>query len=366
MADKPLILVENAGAQGPHGSKDSQGTQKSNARKTLKPAQHAPSLFATPGVPPSVVTIGNFDGVHRGHQAVINEAKVQAQTHHLSLCILTFTPNPKAYFAVQRNLPRLELLLHYHERNLHLKELADTVIEIPFNQQLAQTSAADFFNSILIKKLNCRGLVVGYDFAFGKDRQGNLDTLTHLCRTQDIFFHTIAGMHNDLEKPDQTSPPTETISSSSIRSLLKAGQIAQANQLLGYNFYYESSHIVTPPQESQGSPNANKTYLLIENEPASVLEQCLSQKLLLPTGDYLATCTLLGSKSPSITTRVLLTTNRNATDHTAATELHFTPHQTPSKAHLVKQALIELPFLPNEIKDFNVRVEFLTSFATKW
>ena len=171
-----------------------------------------------------IVTIGNFDGVHRGHQAVFKQLHEMNQTLGLAIIVMTFDPQPQEFFSPDppARLTRLrEKLSYFAECNLN------TIICLRFNKALEQLSAEDFVKEILIKKLNMKHLIVGDDFRFGYKRQGNYELLQALGQRFG-FGLSSAVVVNDSKG--------ERISSTRVRSLLAAGQFAGANVLLGHPY----------------------------------------------------------------------------------------------------------------------------------
>jgi len=123
-----------------------------------------------------VATIGNFDGVHLGHRAIIRRVIEQAKKLKLSSCVLLFEPHPKEVF-LRDNCPAR--ISRFSEKYTMLKELGiDKLLVLKFNQHLRQMQATDFIQTILIEQLRVTHLVVGDDFQFGYQRQGNYQLLS--------------------------------------------------------------------------------------------------------------------------------------------------------------------------------------------
>lgn len=169
------------------------------------------------------LTIGSFDGVHRGHQVVIRQLVEGAHKAKMPAVVLTFHPHPAA---VLRGYDYPFYLTTPEERARLLGELGvDVVITHPFNQQVAAIEARDFMTR-LHRQLNVKHLWVGYDFAMGKDRQGNYAMLRELGGELGYRTHLTSALKID----------GEVVSSSRIRFLLGAGQVAEAATLLGREF----------------------------------------------------------------------------------------------------------------------------------
>ena len=124
---------------------------------------------------PSAVAIGNFDGMHLGHQAILKNIKDQAAKHNWSSVVILFEPHPKEYFVPNSSPPRLMRLT---DKLLFLAEFGiDLVICLKFDSKLADLSATHFVEKILIDRLKVSYLSVGEDFHFGRGRQGNVSFL---------------------------------------------------------------------------------------------------------------------------------------------------------------------------------------------
>ena len=168
------------------------------------------------------VTIGNFDGVHRGHRALLDHVNARARDLHIGSCVLTFEPHPREYFAkraAQSVPPRLTQL----RDKLELLKAAGVgrVHVAPFGARLASLSAGEFIDAILVRGLGTRVLSVGRDFRFGKGRAGDVETL----RSAGLEVQAV---------PDVVDG--ERISSSGVRAALQAGDLARAEALLGHPY----------------------------------------------------------------------------------------------------------------------------------
>ena len=121
-----------------------------------------------------VATIGNFDGIHLGHQHMINEVKNAAKINSLPSVIITFEPLPKEFLQTDNMVDRL---LTLKEKLSILERInVDTILCLRFNNELANMSSEDFIKEILVKKINAKHLIVGDDFHFGKNRTGKIDS----------------------------------------------------------------------------------------------------------------------------------------------------------------------------------------------
>ncbi len=193
-----------------------------------------------------VATIGNFDGIHLGHQAIISQLKEIAGKHDLPTVIITFEPQPQEYFSPENAPARLTRLREKIEEMERLS--VDRLICLRFNSELASLSPRDFVKRLLIEGLDIRHLVVGDDFRFGKDRQGDYATLEKMA---DEFGY-------QLEHTNTCSFAGERISSTRIRQALANDDLNLARELLGRD-YAISGRVVHGDKrgKSLGFPTAN-------------------------------------------------------------------------------------------------------------
>jgi riboflavin kinase/FMN adenylyltransferase len=170
---------------------------------------------------PRALTIGNFDGVHLGHRAMLDELKAAARKLGLPSAVLTFEPHPREFFAPENAPARLTTL----REKLELLEAygVDEVFVLRFNQSLAATTADDFIRHLLVEQLQIRWLLVGDDFRFGAGRSGQFSSLEQAGRTLGFECHSLESFIHQGER----------VSSSGIRTALAAGQMEHAAQLLG-------------------------------------------------------------------------------------------------------------------------------------
>jgi riboflavin kinase / FMN adenylyltransferase len=168
-----------------------------------------------------VATIGNFDGVHVGHKAILQQLRCIASGLGLPTLVILFEPQPVEFFAPDKAPPRL---MRLREKLSVLKTLdIDNVLCIRFNKQLANLPADNFIKDILVDKLSLKHLLVGDDFRFGAKRQGDFKLLCEAGKQYQFDVQHIETI-NLLE---------DRVSSTRIRSLLVEGDLKQANQLLG-------------------------------------------------------------------------------------------------------------------------------------
>jgi len=173
----------------------------------------------------AVIAIGNFDGLHRGHQALVAAAMEAAHRDRRPAAILTFDPHPRAYFAPQASHFRLT------PEPVKLKILAELGLDAAFIRRfdatLAGTSARDFVHELLGKTLGASAVVVGGDFHFGRGREGTPTILMELARERGIGATTVGTVEMD----------GGPVSSSRVRAALADGDARLANSLLGYRWF---------------------------------------------------------------------------------------------------------------------------------
>jgi riboflavin kinase / FMN adenylyltransferase len=202
--------------------------------------------FDDPATRRGVLAIGNFDGVHRGHQKMLKVLAEQAKAHRAPAVVLTFDPPPVELLRPDAVPPRLTTLQTKCE--LLEKMGVDCLIVYPTDLALLNLEATEFFEQIVVDKLAARGLVEGPNFYFGKDRQGNVKLLAELCRS--------SGRELNVIEPEYEGE--KLISSSTIRRLIAEGELNTAVKMLGHAYRLEG---VVVPGEARGRglgfPTAN-------------------------------------------------------------------------------------------------------------
>ena len=179
----------------------------------------------------AVAAIGNFDGVHRGHLALVATVLDQARAGGHPAVALTFEPHPRAFFRPEASMFRLTG--PRAKEILFARSGLDGLIVRRFDAALAGTSARAFVTDLLRDDLGLSGVVVGHDFHFGRAREGTPAVLQELCRE--------GGMTCRLVAPVALPGEGEAVSSSKIRAALEAGDVARANALLGYRWFVMGS-----------------------------------------------------------------------------------------------------------------------------
>ncbi len=199
----------------------------------------------SPNTQPVAITVGNFDGVHLGHQALLNDLRKAARTHGLQTAVVIFEPHPREFFTPEQAPARLTSL---REKLQFFAALGvDRVHVCRFNAHFAQMSAVDFIN-VLHDKLSAKFVLIGDDFRFGKGRLGDFALLEKIAAVRGF---TVQAVHSVLHDGVR-------ISSTAIRAALAAGQLRTAQRYLGRH-YSMSGRVVRGDQVGRklGFPTAN-------------------------------------------------------------------------------------------------------------
>ena len=194
----------------------------------------------------SVVTIGSFDGVHLGHQAILNQVKAVAAELGLPSVVMTFEPQPQEFFSGERAPARL---MRLREKVDALFEFGvDQVLCLQFNRELRNLTAAEFVRSVLVDGLGTRHLIVGDDFRFGCDRSGDFKMLSEMGETYDFAVQDTETLEVDGQR----------VSSTLVRQILEQGNFERASQLLGKPFTITGSVVYGQQLGRElGFPTAN-------------------------------------------------------------------------------------------------------------
>jgi riboflavin kinase/FMN adenylyltransferase len=225
-----------------------------------------------------VMTIGNFDGVHLGHQKIIRLAVEKARARRGECVAMTFRPHPLAYL---RPHSELKLITTYAEKLDLLAALGvDVIIEQPFTPEFAELSAQEFFQKIILDQVKPEAIVIGYDFGFGKNREGNVKTLQAFSHPAGIEFNEVT----------QQQTAGEVISSSRIREHLLRGDVDKAKLLLGREFSYRGT-------VSRGAGRGKN----LGFPTANIRVADFQDKLVLPYGVYVTHAVIDGVELPSVT-----------------------------------------------------------------
>lgn len=200
--------------------------------------------------PNAVVTIGNFDGVHKGHQAILHQVIEKAEAINGTSVAITFEPHPLKVLSDEGAPPLITL----YEQKVELIEQAgiDVLICTPFTQSFAALSAESFIEDILIHKIGMKAIVIGKDYQFGKNRRGSVAFLREYATTYSIEVLVADWIPVSAQIPDR-------ISSTRVREIVMAGRVEQARHLLG-RYYQIRGEVVTGRQRGGpmlGFPTAN-------------------------------------------------------------------------------------------------------------
>lgn len=175
-----------------------------------------------------VVVLGNFDGVHRGHQAVIGRGALLAQEINVPLVVVTFEPHPRTFF--RPHDPQFRLT-PFHNKAHHIQALGvDVLLVLNFNDEFSHLTAADFVTKVLVDGLAAKNVVIGYDFRFGFQRQGDADYLRQRAAENGFTVTMIDPI---------ASADADVYSSTHIREQLLAGKPGHAAAMLGRPFEIE-------------------------------------------------------------------------------------------------------------------------------
>ena len=178
---------------------------------------------------PSSVAVGNFDGVHTGHQQILRRCAQLAADRWLKPTVLTFHPHPRKLLAPHMAPPSLESIERRLERMSD--EGITQVLVLPFNDELAALSASEFVRRVLVGKLLAKAVLVGDNFRFGNRASGDVRLLKDLAPKLDY----------EVEITESVTTRGRVVSSTAIRELLAEGRAGLANRLLGYEFCLEGN-----------------------------------------------------------------------------------------------------------------------------
>lgn len=194
----------------------------------------------------SVATIGSYDGLHLGHQKLLDNVLEQAQTRGLPSVVMSFEPTPKEFFAREKPPARL---MRFREKFEALSDYGVDIFYCPrFDESMKGISATTFIRQILIHTMNVRHLVIGDDFRFAKNREGHLETLRRAGHALDFSVEDISSIELDGER----------VSSTAVRQSLWNGDLERARLLLGRD-YRMSGRVIEGSQLGRelGYPTAN-------------------------------------------------------------------------------------------------------------
>ena len=198
----------------------------------------------------AVITIGNFDGVHKGHQALLREVKEKAKAIGGVSIAMTFEPHPLMVLK-KGNHPPL-ITLYEQKVELLTKQGLDVLIAIPFTLEFASITAHEFVHDLLVEKIGMRAIVVGEDYSFGKNREGNVAFLK--SRAKDYGFEVIVVGWRQI-----SDSHGQRISSTLIREVVQEGRIEEVRDLLGRNYQIRGKVVTGRKRGGKllGFPTAN-------------------------------------------------------------------------------------------------------------
>lgn len=199
------------------------------------------------GLEHTVVAIGNFDGVHLGHQALLQKARDIADQRGWPLLVLTFEPHPRQFF--QPDIKPFRITPASVKAQVFENLVRpDFYVSMDFDSALASLSSDEFINDVLVGYCRAKTVIIGQDFRFGKGRCGNVETLRSCGAFETLAF-------------DVVTTGGQAVSSSRVRDCLQNADIAQANTLLGWEWYIESEVIHGDKRgREMGFPTANMRF----------------------------------------------------------------------------------------------------------
>lgn len=227
----------------------------------------------------AVITTGAFDGVHRGHQQILDRMKQIAEEVGGESVIITFHPHPRK---ITSSIPgEIKQLTNLKERIALLEKAhIDHLVVIPFDHRFSNLTATEYVADFLVAHFHPNTIIVGYDHRFGKGRKGNFELLTQLG----------VNYHFKVEEIHEQLVGTEIVSSTRIRSYITDKDIRKANELLGYPYFFEG-YVVRGNQIGRtiGFPTAN---LHINDEEKLIPSNGVYAVRV--KGECIGTCTLNG------------------------------------------------------------------------
>ena len=185
----------------------------------------------------AVVAIGNFDGVHKGHQVVIGTARDLALEMGVPLAVMVFEPHPRQFFAP--DAPFFRLSSFRAKVALLAGEGVEIVFALPFDANMAALTAPDFVSEVLLKGLGAVHVVVGYDFCFGKGRAGDITLLRYMGDMEGFGVSVVSPQGDKVSDGAGDGEDSEAYSSTRIRDALAEGRVEDAARMLGRPWFIE-------------------------------------------------------------------------------------------------------------------------------
>lgn len=229
------------------------------------------SIFEFSIIKKTIITLGTFDGVHLGHQAILKKLISATENGTYESLVLTFYPHPRM---VLNQEGAMHLLNTIEEKTILLEKFGiDHLIVHPFDDAFSKLSAEAFVKNILVDQLNIHKIIIGYDHRFGENRSANITDLIHFGKQYNF----------EVEQINAEEINKITVSSTKIRTALLEGVIELANQYLGYEYFF-SGTVMKGKQLGRtiGFPTANiklsETYKLIPKNGVYIVYSTLNNK----------------------------------------------------------------------------------------
>jgi riboflavin kinase/FMN adenylyltransferase len=258
------------------------------------------------------VALGNFDGVHLGHQRILGEAVTRAHPNNRDAVVYTFDPHPRVVLNKAPEIPRITTFSEKAELFEHLG--IDILVLAEFTLEFAAQTPEEFVNNILVEELGTADVFVGENYRFGRERAGTSETLKQMAAKAGFRVHVVPSVRAS----------GEWVSSSRIREHLLRGEIPEANRLLGREFTIQGK-VIHGHQRGKllGFPTAN-----LKPEP----------KLHPPEGVYAAYCRVGTELYPAV-----MNIGRNPTfkDHRMSYEVHIIDFDQNLYGEILKVYLVE-------------------------
>ncbi len=177
----------------------------------------------------SILTMGTFDGLHRGHQEIIQRVVNQAKALDLPSVLITYDPHPR--YVVSKSGTNLQLLMSIDKKLSLLEEMGvDIVLVVPFTKETSEMNAGDYIQNVVCRNFNPQHIIIGYDHHFGRDREGTPESLKSYCNQE--------GFTVDIVQP--VSDEGHIISSTRVRQLISDGFVRRASFELGWVYGFDS------------------------------------------------------------------------------------------------------------------------------
>ncbi len=191
--------------------------------KIFRDLSHVPKGYKN-----AVITVGNFDGLHLGHRAIIAKAKDIAQANNAPLALMTFEPHPREFFSRGKNSYGMRIY-DFRSKMLAIESLGvECVFLLRFNEKLTSLNAHDFIKNIIVDALNAKHIITGNNFYFGQNRQGDKNLMSQEAGKYGFNYTALPQIQDNNN---------ESISSSNIRNSLKHGDMNKISELLGRNYH---------------------------------------------------------------------------------------------------------------------------------